>query len=294
MLLIVLRLFLGATWRRATSRIERLTGQPRRRTEVGQHAVSQLGVRATHTRRPCRISRRLKPPRSAAGTIALSSSSTFTGSVSVGEAEAPRQPRRRGCRPAGRAGRSPRCAPRWPSCGRRPAGSRGPPARLGTSPSKRSTTPWAMPMRLRGLVLVEAGRADDLLDARPGRRRPGPRASGSGRTAPASPCSPGRRWSAPTGSWPSAARRRCGGRARTAGRARVLLGQPPRHLRGPTLRRAGTCHPGGSAAASGCRPRFHAVMADTTSDERETQGLASLPCPASRSSARWRPTTRAA
>ena len=111
----------------------------------------------------------------------------------------------------------------------------------------------------------------------PGRRRPGRPASGSGRTAPASPCSPARRWSGPTGSWPPAARRGCGGRARTApGRARVLARPAaaivsrarPFGVRGRAIGGAGY----GVAAAAGAYP--------------------SPPCASARGQApRWRRTT---
>ena len=59
---------------------------------------------------------------------------------------------------------------------------------VGTSPSKRSTQRLGHADQAPRLVPVEAGRADDLLDARPDRPRRGRAASGSGRTAPASPC----------------------------------------------------------------------------------------------------------
>ena len=66
------------------------------------------------------------------------------------------------------------------------------------------------------LVLVEAGRADDVLDLERvgdgevlGRRV-------AGEQVRASPCSPARRCTGPTGSWRRAARRGCGGRARRA------------------------------------------------------------------------------
>ena len=88
--------------------------------------------------------------------------------------------------------------------------------RLGTSPPKRSTTPGRHADQALRLVPVEAGRADDVLDLeRLGdgevlRRRV------AGEQVRASPCSPARRCTGPTGSWRRAARRGCGGRARTA------------------------------------------------------------------------------
>ena len=145
---------------------------------------SQRGRRATQTRRPCRISRRLNTPRSAAGTIGLSSISTFTGSVSVGQAEPPATAGRRGCRP-GRPGRS-RPTLRTTLAVLRPTpGQRDEVRHAARAPRRRSArrARCAMPDEALGLVPEEAGRADDLLELGRVGARPGPRASGSGRTA---------------------------------------------------------------------------------------------------------------
>ncbi len=64
----------------------------------------QFGLRAKHTRRPCRMSRSEKRPRSSGGTSTLRSSSAFTGSVSVVSFR--RRAKRPTCVSTGRPGRS--------------------------------------------------------------------------------------------------------------------------------------------------------------------------------------------
>src|SRR5918996_143018 len=110
----------------------------------------QRGLCAVHTRRPCRMSRRLSAPRSSARTIGFNSSSTFTGSVFFVS------PSRRDSRSTwvstGRPG-SPMATLRTTLPVLRPT-----PGRVtrsdslrGTSPPNRSTRAVAMPMRLRVL-----------------------------------------------------------------------------------------------------------------------------------------------
>ena len=96
-----------------------------------------------------------------------------------------------------------------------------------------------MPMRLLAFDRKNPVRADDLLELLGIGRGQVRRASDTGRTAPGSPCSRGRRWTGPTGSWPPAARTRWCGRAR-----RRRRGTPPPVARSPT-------GPGPSAFAAG-------------------------------------------
>ena len=59
---------------------------------------------------------------------------------------------------------------------------------VGISPSKRASTACAIPMRFFVFERKKPGRVDELLDLVRDRRRRDPRASDTGRTAPASPC----------------------------------------------------------------------------------------------------------
>ena len=141
-------------------------GHPGRRAEVDQHTVVAAGRRASHTRRPWRISRRLKSPRSPAGTMAFRSCSILTGSSSVGEPEPVGQPADVGVdRQAGQAegdaaddvGRlaadaGQRHEVRQPSAPRRRSARPGPgPCRAGSSPFPEEAR-WAAPSpRARGV-----------------------------------------------------------------------------------------------------------------------------------------------
>ena len=53
--------------------------------------ASHRGLRDVHTRRPCRMRRRLRAPRSSARTMGFSSSATFTGSDWRGQVHRARQ-----------------------------------------------------------------------------------------------------------------------------------------------------------------------------------------------------------
>ena len=107
---------------------------------------AQLGLRAKQTRRPCRISRNEKRPRSSGGTSALRSSSAFTGSVSF--VSFSRRDSRPTCVSTGRPGRSnatdrttlPVLRP-TPGSFTRSSSS------VGTSPSKSSSSMRAIPSR---------------------------------------------------------------------------------------------------------------------------------------------------
>ncbi len=114
--------------------------------------MSHRGLRAAHTARPWRISRRLSTPRSFAGTIGLSASSAFTGSVSC--VRSSRRERRPTWVSTGRPGRSSATlrstlAVLRPTPGMVTRSS----IALGTSPPKRSTTAVAIPIRLLRLLL---------------------------------------------------------------------------------------------------------------------------------------------
>ena len=148
----------GAVRRGAVARRRRPVVGPRDRAAhtlnaLGQMSAStqtsQRGRRARHTRRPCSMSRSEKRPRSSSGISRLRSCSTFTGSVSVGEPQPAGEPADMGVDRAGPGGRSRPSGPRWPSCGRPRAASRGPRGRGAPAPSKRSSTAAAIPIRLR-------------------------------------------------------------------------------------------------------------------------------------------------
>src|SRR2546421_583322 len=121
----------------------------------GQKSLStqstHRGRRATHTRRPWRISLRLNDPHSAAGSSDDSSCSALTGSVCVV------RPSRRLSRPTwvstGRPGR-PRPTLRMTLAVLRPTpGSVVRSSTVdGTTPPKRSTSAVAMPFKLRDLL----------------------------------------------------------------------------------------------------------------------------------------------
>src|SRR5262249_25093299 len=131
--------FPGCKWRREPH-VERLRGSRDDGQKSSRTQISHFGDRASHTRRPWRIKRRLSPPRSAAGTMALRANSIFTGSVwSV-------RPRRRDNRATwvstGRPGSlnhtlRTTLAVLRPTPGSVTRSSRA----LGTSPPNRSTTP---------------------------------------------------------------------------------------------------------------------------------------------------------
>ena len=110
-----------------------------------------------------------------------------------------------------------------------------------------------MPDEAAGLVRVEAGRADDLLDARTGRRRPGPRRRVAGEQRRRHHVDPD----------VGGLGRQDRGRqelervsmVELAPRVRVLDRQPPRHLAGPTLRGAGPPRPRAVGSGGGHRRR---------------------------------------
>ena len=136
----------------------------RRGTEVGQDALRRTGAcgRRTPGARAGSAAARTAPAR-AAGTIGLSSCSTFTGSVSVVSPRRQRQPPDVGV--DGQPGQVQRHAAHH--VGRlAPHPGHGDEVLHGRRDLavKRSTRAWAMPIRLPGLVLVEAGGADQLLD----------------------------------------------------------------------------------------------------------------------------------
>ncbi len=181
---------------------------PRRGRTTPMCTPSQRGLRATHTRRPCRIIRRLNRPRSDRGTIGFNSLSTTTGSVEV-------------VSPSSRDSRS-----TWVSTGRpgrssatlrttfavlrpTPGIDTSSDMRSGTTPSKRSSRAAAMPIRFRAFERKNPVAADDVLELLGVCQRPGLREPGTGRTAPESPCSPGHRCTVRKGSLPPAARRDC-------------------------------------------------------------------------------------
>ncbi len=109
--------------------------------------TSHCGLRALHTRRPCRISRSDSAPRSSGGTMPFRSSSIFTGSVSF--VSFSRRTKRVTWVSTGRPG-NPNATDRTtlpvlrPTPGKESSWSMS----LGTSPPNRPSTTRAMRMRL--------------------------------------------------------------------------------------------------------------------------------------------------
>ncbi len=215
---------------------------------------SHRGVRAPHTLRPCRMRRRLKGPHSSGRDQGV---------------EVALDLHRVGLQRSGPADGSAR--PTWVSTGRpgRPMATlrttlavlRPTPGRLvrssiddGTSPPKRSVTPWAIPTRF--LAFERKKPVDRIRSSRSSMDAwASASESGTPRTNPASPCSPARRCTGPRGSSPPGVGTAPRAGAHTAPRQcpdTPRPGAPPPHA--PGRARSGVVPPPHSTELTGSAP----------------------------------------